>query len=204
MADDLAMKVIGTIENVTITDNNGNSMRLIGKATVSIGDTLEQRLYAKQQEKESAMKQKRDSLNGNCFQVAAELALIEAALCRNNPYKTVTLVHGVVTGRFACGEVQHVHAWVELKDADAGITWVLDKSNGHDVKMPRDIYYVLGKIEDTRTYSAVETSKWLLKNKTFGPWSAMLNDVQTEAIEKLKKYAQKHKSAKPRKPLDSK
>ena len=67
-----------------------------------------------------------------------------------------------------------------------------DRSNGRDIKMPRVIYYHLGKIDQSRywddelgpvertpkiyEYTQKEVMGWMSETGTFGPW-----ELETES-----------------------
>lgn len=81
----------------------------------------------------------------------------------------VRLVHGAPTlqaGPYKGNKFGH--AWVESDDT------VWDFSNGKEIEMPKDVYYVLGKIDekDNYYYTQHETRMKMIDEGTFGPWDA--------------------------------
>ena len=95
--------------------------------------------------------------NGDCYQVAGNLIVDinddKAFLC-----------HGTATGQGPIVGIKHGHAWVELGDK------VIDKSNGNNLCMDKDVYYRIGKIENVKRYSRKEAISNLIKTEHFGPW----------------------------------
>jgi hypothetical protein len=58
----------------------------------------------------------------------------------------------------------HGHCWIEVDDM------VIDKANGLDIEMPKELYYARGHIKDVKRYPRLEAMKMMLKTKHFGPW----------------------------------
>jgi len=99
-----------------------------------------------------------------------------------------TLVHAEVMGQGQLAGVPYGHCFLIHKATDT----VHDRSNGRDIKMPRAIYYLLGKIDQSeywddtmgrvsRTpkiyeYTRDEVMEWMSKTGTFGPW-----ELETES-----------------------
>ena len=98
------------------------------------------------------------------------------------------LVHAEVIGQGQLAGVPYGHCFLIHKASDT----VHDRSNGRDIKMPRAIYYLLGKIDQSeywcdvngrvsRTpkiheYSRDEVEEWLWESGTYGPW-----ELETES-----------------------
>lgn len=83
-----------------------------------------------------------------------------------------TLVHGVVIGQGPLDGRRVDHAWVEVEGGHYTVTLVVDRSNGRNLLLPRDMYYRLGRIveaECTR-YTPEETRTNMLRTEHFGPW----------------------------------
>ena len=98
------------------------------------------------------------------------------------------LVHAEVIGQGQLAGVPYGHCFLVHKTSDT----VHDRSNGRDIKMPREIYYLLGKIDQSeywcdvngrvsRTpkiyeYTRDEVEEWLWESGTYGPW-----ELETES-----------------------
>ena len=109
--------------------------------------------------------------NGDCFEVAAlVLALYDKAWAVDGNAREaidtlkalkvgkldLLLVHGWVTR--PTDQHKHVHGWVEIPD----MRLVLDYGNGLNILMPKPVYYDKGKITDTVSYSAAQTTRMLI------------------------------------------
>lgn len=100
-----------------------------------------------------------DTGDGDCFQVAFDLCAKEG----------LTLVHGIPlgTGGEALGK-RYWHAWCETADG-----YVIDASNGKGDKparLPRELYYLFGKIEHTWRYDILEAQIIASIEGHYGPW----------------------------------
>ena len=98
------------------------------------------------------------------------------------------LVHAEVMGQGQLAGAPYGHCFLIHKTTDM----VHDLSNGRDLKMPRVIYYHLGKIDQSRywddelgrvertpkifEYTQREVMKWMSETGTFGPW-----ELETES-----------------------
>jgi hypothetical protein len=76
---------------------------------------------------------------GDCYEAAGMYIMDECMMIGNDDCGLV-LVHGEVSGQGALEGVRYGHAWIE--DGET----VIDKSNGRDIRMPKMVYYMLGKI----------------------------------------------------------
>ena len=120
---------------------------------------------------------------GDCYEVHGRFML--------NNYKDAddyVLVHAEVMGQGQLAGVPYGHCFLIHKPTDT----VHDYSNGRDIKMPRVIYYHLGKIDQSRywddeigsvtrtpkiyEYTANEARKFMSETGTFGPW-----ELETES-----------------------
>tara|TARA_B100001287_G_scaffold227083_1_gene196961 strand:+ start:13 stop:390 length:378 start_codon:yes stop_codon:yes gene_type:complete len=120
---------------------------------------------------------------GDCYEVHAKWML-------HNFRKAdeFILVHAEVMGQGPLAGVPYGHCFLIHKATDT----VHDLSNGRDIKMPRAIYYLLGKIDQSeywddtmgrvsRTpkifeYTQEEARDFMLETGTFGPW-----ELETES-----------------------
>ena len=101
------------------------------------------------------------------------------------------LVHAEVMGQGRLSGMSYGHCFLIHKATDT----VHDRSNGRNIKMPRVIYYHLGKIDQSeywdddlpftgrvsRTpkiyeYTRKEVMEWMSETGTFGPW-----ELETES-----------------------
>ena len=101
--------------------------------------------------------------NGDCFPAALNL-LLEFHALRQLTSTEPVLVHGIVTGQGKIDGVQHWHAWVEIGDT------VIDRSNDKDIKLPKGLYYSIGKIDQTWRYTPDEAWSEATDNDHYGPW----------------------------------
>jgi len=120
---------------------------------------------------------------GNCYEVHGRFML-------NNlkEAKEYILVHAEVMGQGQLAGVPYGHCFLIHEATDT----VRDMSNGRDLKLPRVLYYHLGKIDQSeywddtmghvsRTpkiyeYTREEAMEWMSKTGTFGPW-----ELETES-----------------------
>ena len=111
--------------------------------------------------------------NGNCFSAAGRYMMDTHFI---DPIPNSILVHGIVTGQGPINGIRFLHAWVEKENT------VIDRSNGRDLNVPKDFYYVLGHInaEETVRYTYEEATKKMRETGHFGPW-----DIQEPPIEGL-------------------
>ncbi|MFI5222691.1 MAG: hypothetical protein ACHQX3_00350 [Nitrospirales bacterium] len=107
---------------------------------------------------------------GDCYPTAVNYLFQQTW---TNPH--FLLCHGIVTG--SGGEVlgkQYGHAWVEQEREVDGhwVTYVIDNSNGHDLEVIRELYYLLGQVDTEKVtrYSLEETCKMMAKYGHYGPW----------------------------------
>ena len=113
---------------------------------------------------------------GDCFEAAGKYIMDNGVSTWLNPDKKIDkkliLVHGEVGGQGPLEGVRYGHAWVE----DGNM--VIDKSNGRDIKMPKDVYYALGKVipdfppfkPNLHKYTPEEFRKQVLRHEHWGPW----------------------------------
>lgn len=101
-----------------------------------------------------------ENLNGNCFEVSARY-VVDSKLFGDRDFE---LVHGAVTGQGPISGINYSHAWIE--DGD----FVIDLSNNKSVKLPKFLYYAMGRINEVVKYSPEEARKNMLKYKHYGPW----------------------------------
>ena len=97
---------------------------------------------------------------GDCYQAGGRLMM---QFFGDNKAK---LVHGMVSGQGQLEGVRFGHCWVEYKDK------VLDHSNDQKRELPKDVYYLLGRIDpnECHYYTAEESSVKMLKYEHWGPW----------------------------------
>lgn len=118
--------------------------------------------------------------DGDCFVVALHNAL------ENEHYR---LVHGLV--RHAETGLYHWHAWNEHTEhhtididgtpVSIDIEVVVDKSNGHDIVMPKDALHNMVLVTNVRSYSQEEVFKMMIEHEHYGPWHEEdLSEVEDE------------------------
>jgi hypothetical protein len=87
----------------------------------------------------------------------------------DNGYEDHILVHGIALGTGGAAEgLRYGHCWLETPDGK----YVIDKSNGNDIKMDKDFYYEHGSInaEDAKYYTRTEARKKLHETGHYGDW----------------------------------
>jgi hypothetical protein len=99
--------------------------------------------------------------HGNCYPVACWLLIDPFGDIPSN----AILVHGEPTLQRAPFN-KFGHAWVEIGDS------VFDFSNGRNIVIRKEVYYQLGKIEESscRRYTKTEARRMVAKFKHWGPW----------------------------------
>ena len=97
---------------------------------------------------------------GDCYQAGGRLIMSYFG------DKNAKLVHGMVSGQGQLEGVRFGHCWVEVKDK------CLDHSNDKEQELPKDIYYLLGRIDpaECHYYTPEEASKKMVDIGHFGPW----------------------------------
>ena len=109
-------------------------------------------------------------ITGDCYEAAANYM---ANNCLINPDCGLILVHGEVAGQGPLEGMTYGHAWV-LKGSV-----VVDKSNGRNLALPKQIYYAIGGIDqigNVHTYTWIDARKKILEFEHYGPW-----DLVTES-----------------------
>lgn len=116
---------------------------------------------------------------GDCYEVSGRYMI-------NHPNTKMILVHAEVIGQGQLEGIPYGHAFLLDRETDM----IHDYSNGRKLKMPRMVYYLLGKVEEEviwtpkgrkeRTpkiyyYSWEEVMNKMSEYGTFGPW-----DLETE------------------------
>ena len=102
--------------------------------------------------------------DGDCYEVSGKY-LMDNGMYGRNP--DLVLVHGIVHGQGKIKGIPYGHAWVE----DGGE--VIDRSNGRDLRLPKELYYALGGISETRRYSISDMRKKVNEHEHWGPWDVI-------------------------------
>jgi len=113
---------------------------------------------------------------GDCYEVAGHYILGWEGENIDSRHR---LVHGMVNGQGQLAGLRFGHAWIEHGNM------VIDKSNGNDVTLPKEIYYKAGHIKkgDNKYYTQEEARKWILETENWGPWETDSDPVRiTEDI----------------------
>jgi hypothetical protein len=100
---------------------------------------------------------------GDCYQAAAQ-HLMKETIFAGNPNSDLRLVHGEVSGQGPLKGRTFGHAWIENGDS------VIDRSNGQNIQMPKDAYYLLGKISNYHVYTPEEARDKMMEHGHYGPW----------------------------------
>ena len=106
-------------------------------------------------------------MEGDCYEAAGEYMM--RFLFGGG--EDILLVHGEVTGQGPLEGLKYGHAWVEKGDT------VIDLSNGRNLRMPKALYYQLGRIgSNVHKYTMAEFRRKVSRHKHWGPW-----DLKTES-----------------------
>jgi len=145
------------------------------------------------------MKTKKLKDGGNCYEAAAQVAVLSPPDDRE-----YFVVHGLVGGFIIEGEYVplHGHAWVEYcekvpmpaemhKNLPEGhpdyfeMWFCIDKSNNNDSTLPREVYYHYGGVREDETvrYTVEEARLRMVDAANFGPWEDFI--LETEKKEGL-------------------
>lgn len=111
---------------------------------------------------------------GNCYQAAGDFAIGKFFAPNIDFIGEPYIVHAEVRGQGQLEGIRYGHAWVEDDEN------VYDHSNGREIKLPKEIYYLLGDIKTDdpkkyRKYTFAEARKKMLDTGTYGCW-----DIETE------------------------
>jgi len=111
---------------------------------------------------------------GNCYQAAADFAIGKFFAPHIDFIGKPYIVHAEVKGQGKLEGIRYGHAWVEDDEN------VYDHSNGREIKLPKQIYYLLGDIKTDdpkkyRKYTFAEARKKMLDTGIYGSW-----DIETE------------------------
>lgn len=106
---------------------------------------------------------------GDCYEVAASITLSAISRVFRGKYSLEPgaqpmLVHGTVVPLLIHGVPRHGHAWVEVDGK------CIDYGNGHEVKMDRMTYYLLGCVQDVVRYTPEQARRKVLEYEHYGPW----------------------------------
>lgn len=111
-------------------------------------------------------RKKRLPAQGNCYEAAGKFIIDNLLAGEAERYN---LVHGEVMGQGPLEGVQFGHAWI----VDTTTDNVTDLSNGRNITLPRQIYYLLGQIDQIgnyHVYTAQEAKDMMTKYRNYGPW----------------------------------
>jgi len=144
------------------------------------------------------LKKKKLNKGGDCYGAAARFAVFDPP-----DDKEYTVVHGLVGGFILRGEYVplHGHAWVEYcehvpmppamqRQCPEGhpdyleMWFCVDKANGHDGCLPREVYYNFGGVrtEETARYTVDEARKKMVQTETYGPWEEFIATVEEKEL----------------------
>jgi len=118
---------------------------------------------------------------GDCYEVHGRMMMRPSG-------RNFILVHAEVMGQGQLAGVPYGHCFLINKLTGT----VTDRSNGRNIQMPKEVYYLLGKIDQSeywddsmgrvsRTpkifeYTQEEAIEWMTETGTFGPW-----ELETES-----------------------
>ena len=108
-------------------------------------------------------RKRRQTATGDCYEAAGKYMLEECLQgCAN-----LRLVHAEVMGQGPLEGVTYGHAFV----VDG--VMVIDRSNGRNIRMPKDLYYFIGRInelDNIHEYTYQQMCQRMLKTRIWGPW----------------------------------
>ena len=97
--------------------------------------------------------------NGNCYSANAKHLLYGVKSSEVSNYK---LCHGTALNQV--DGKPYGHCWLEYRGV------VIDKSNGLDVELALNLYYILGGIEKVYKYTVKEVREKLMEFEHWGAW----------------------------------
>mgnify|MGYP001327415895 FL=1 len=103
---------------------------------------------------------------GDCFEAAVNFVMDKCTFAENCPF---VIVQAEVAGQGPLEGVSFGHAYA----VDTRTNTVIDRSNGRNVMMPRDVYEMLGQINQIGNffeYSWKEAREQMIKHEHYGPW----------------------------------
>lgn len=107
------------------------------------------------------------SANGDCYEAAFK-AMMDECMFNPDAEDRYVLVHAEVMGQGPIEGTTFGHAFLVKDDST-----VIDKSNGRNLELPRQVYYFIGRIEEIgnkHEYTWAEARKKARKTGHYGPW----------------------------------
>lgn len=105
---------------------------------------------------------------GDCYEAALHYIMDHVlGMGVKDPQHHLRLVHGEVAGQGPMAGTTFGHAWIE--DGDT----VIDQSNGRDIRMPKAVYYAVGRIDEIgniHVYTPEQARDQCLRHGVYGPW----------------------------------
>ncbi|CDT53396.1 putative Gp61 [Vibrio coralliirubri] len=106
-----------------------------------------------------------DRQMGDCFHIHFD------NLPHDDNYR---LVHGVVTGQGPIKGLEISHCWLEVKVSlpIGEMIMVKDISNGNEISIPKELYYLIGKIDPDQCvhYDYYSAKLNAFEHQHYGPW----------------------------------
>lgn len=129
---------------------------------------------------------------GDCYEAAAKFIVYDVDVDEVDKY---FVCHGIVVG--TGGKVlglRYGHAWVEMQPESGFGTLVIDKSNGNDVVVPKEMYYRVGQIDPQNVirYTVREARRLLVSSGHYGPWDKRV-EASLKTVSKWRDVQQKAK-----------
>lgn len=129
-------------------------------------------LYEIRDLRSSVVNDLKSSASGDCYEAAGRFIMSQCQFGSTEDCN-LTLVHGEVMGQGDLEGITFGHAWLVKGDL------VIDKSNGRNIEMPKQIYYSFGMIDsigNMHHYDWEEARNNILTYEHWGPW-----DLETES-----------------------
>ena len=107
---------------------------------------------------------------GDCYEMACQFAMENIFTPKKIDYVgTPYLVQAEVQGQGAISHIRYGHAWIEDDEN------VYDFSNGRELIIPKDLYYIIGDVETDnpkkyQKYTFEQARRKMLDTKHYGSW----------------------------------
>ena len=106
---------------------------------------------------------------GDCYEAAVKFVMRDFDCIINKPDCKYHIVHAEVLGQGALAGTPFGHGFVVDTEDDM----VIDTSNGRNIRMPRAVYFAIGRIDEIDNYIEYtfgEASKRIVDTGHYGPW----------------------------------
>lgn len=117
---------------------------------------------------------------GNCFEEAWNN---QSDFYLHEGIDEPMICHGIATGAGPLAGTEFTHGWNEYYDEELDGVYVIDTSNGNDLRMPAWEYYMLMGIDSgsVHRYNSEEACQEASRTMKYGPWAPELQFEYREA-----------------------